>query len=215
MEMLLRDQGISPSNFELINHGCLRRERLSRRAFTLGTQLIAQDEPHHSIVLLTSGIVKLSYLEENGKELIAGLRRADCIIGAESALLALPSLFTVTALTDCSAQCIPAARFRTIVERDPSFALQVSKALAGETIRQTEALLETASRTALQRLLSFLRANDDVLEDTANGMSSLKKQEIAQLLTITPEHLSRLIQKLIKRGLISKDGRRLRLACEN
>ena len=191
----------------------------SDRIYPPGIRLIAQGERATNVYFITDGVVKVSFVEQHGRERICNLRPAGSVIGVEPALLDIPSLLTATTITECRARRFPSDRVREAVKIDGSVAFQISRLLAQESLDQTAAMVDAASGTARDRLIHFLRQIEADLYAAASvtqGNSALlKRHEIAKLLGITPEHLSRLVKTLQHEGIVQPDKRQVVLRENN
>ncbi len=180
--------------------------------YPAGVNLIKQGFPVQFIYVLMRGVVKLSFVEESGREIIANLRPSVCIVGADAALLQVPSLVTATTVTGCRIRQIPIARIMTLLQNNASLSFYMSCSIARESLTQTGAVIDMTSGNARQRLLRLLShftLSSDDAPAAASAGTLLKKNEIAKLLAITPEHLSRLIRGLRRDGILDSHDRKI------
>jgi CRP-like cAMP-binding protein len=90
----------------------------------------------------------------------------------------------------------------------------MSRSIARESLNQTMAIIDASCGDARRRLIKLLSqqtlSNDDTKSDIelSAGML-LKKNEIAKLLAVTPEHLSRLIRELKRDGVLDCYDRKI------
>ena len=86
---------------------------LKCESFEAGTVLLKQGEVPSFAGLLHTGVVKLSITDENGDELILGLRSGGSWLNSALAVFNYPSPYSITALRDCSMSRISVADFRS------------------------------------------------------------------------------------------------------
>ena len=191
----------------------------SDRICARGIRLIAQGERAANVSFITDGVVKISFIEQQGRERICNLRAAGSVIGVDAALLNVPSLLTVTTVTECRTRRFPSERVREAVRIDGAVAFHMSRLLAQESLDQTASMVDAASGTARDRLIHFLRQIEADLHAgglvTPGNNALLKRNEIAKLLGITPEHLSRLVKALQHEGVVQPDKRQVVLRGHN
>lgn len=178
------------------------------------TEIYHQDTPASAVYLIERGLVKLTWVEPDGHEVIVGLRRRHWLIGAPAVLLERHCAFTVTTLIPCSLRCISSKGFLRMVNGNAEFCRQLLRMFSEEIYSQGTKVAVLGCMPARDRLTRFLR--ELVLEqEHANGPAKpqkpmrlqvpLKLKELAQLIAITPEHLSRLMRELEQQGIISRD----------
>jgi CRP-like cAMP-binding protein len=178
------------------------------------TEVFHQDTPANAVYLIERGLVKLSWVGPEGHEMILGLRRRHWLTGAPSALLESRYAFTVTTLTPCSLRCISVKGFMRMVQADGDFCRRLLRMLSEGILSQGMRVAALGCMPARDRLEGFFR--ELILEqEPAIGPSEqhkpmklripLKLKELAQLIAIAPEYLSRLLSELERKGVIRRD----------
>ncbi|HLK69613.1 MAG TPA: Crp/Fnr family transcriptional regulator [Bryobacteraceae bacterium] len=161
--------------------------------------LANQDELRSTVVIIETGIVKLVRVESDGSEFIAGLRSNGWLIDASSLILNRPLPFAAETLTPCSVFRIPRDVFMRLLENNSALMWDVARLVCREIQAEREQQFEFRGGTAqgrLERLLSEL--SETASTGDPLDLLPLKRLEIAQLLSITPEHLSRLLHSVTK-----------------
>lgn len=175
------------------------------------TEIFRQDTAASAVYFIEKGSVKMTWMDEEGNEVIAGLRHKHWIVGAPAVLLEKPYSFTVTTLTQCFLRCISAQDFLYLVRTNMEFAQHLIRLLSKAVFNHGKSLVMMGCTSAKERLKALLcRFIPDMdlqtaLEGRLKVHMPLKNKELAQILAITPEHLSRLLKDLeqehfIKRG---------------
>jgi CRP/FNR family cyclic AMP-dependent transcriptional regulator len=176
-----------------------------------GTILYQQDARSTSVYFIERGLVKLTRIDEAGNEIIAGIRRRYWLIGAPAVLLKQPYSFNVTTLTECRLRVISAAGFLQIVRNDQKFYMELNRILSQEIYEQSKMLIFLGCMPARERLMQLMGDFINEMErppDTVNQVRlkiPLKHKELAQMIAITPEHLSRLLSRMESEGFISRE----------
>ncbi len=178
-------------------------------------KLLAQGSLVSRVLLVTEGSVKYSFIERSGREFIAQIRSAGCIVGLESALTGTPAPFSVTTLTECKLHPTNTDLLRDLMINNPLVAYSVAQAIAFEALSHKTHLIDIVAGSTRERLIALL--SQQQAGPTGTGVATrsawqpLKKYEIAKLLGVTPEYLSRLLRALKHEGIIESQQRRLAL----
>ena len=178
------------------------------RRFPAGTDLFRQGFPAEEVLLLDEGAVKLIRLEDDGGQLIVGLHSAVSILGAAPVVANRSHPASASAVTPCTVRHVPAAAFRQLLKSDPAASWQLHEMLSREVCEQAARLSELACCSSRQRLESALRA----LAPAAGGgarevklQTPLKHREIAEMIAVTPEQLSRLLKEMEGDGRLRRE----------
>jgi CRP-like cAMP-binding protein len=168
------------------------------RIYSAGASILRQNDPVHDICYIERGVVKLSQIQNRGEELIVGFRSRGWMIGTAAALAGAGSYCDITALTECAVRTFSTTRFIKLL-RDDRWASEYCEWMHYyEMAHQTARFASLATDSACYRFESFLsRARHFFLDgqaDTRDLRIPLKQREIAQFLSITPEHLSRILR---------------------
>lgn len=182
--------------------------------FQAYTVLIQQDTPSDAVYYLDKGSVKLTWVDQAGHEVIAGLRHHLWIIGAPAVLLEKPYSFTATTLTQSSMRCIAAGKFLHLVKTHPDFALHLIRMLSLEVFNQGKKLVIMGCIPAKDRLKNLFGRVIHNMHVPGKSQKQikidlpLKHKELAQVVGVTPEHLCRLLKEMEREKLIkrTKDG---------
>ena len=178
------------------------------RTYGPGFELLQQGALADYVYIIHEGAVKLVWAESKGKETIVGLRWRDWFLGAPSVIAAQPCPTTAVTLTRSVVERIPAEKFRSVLQNDANLAWKIHQNLSRELYEQINWVGELACCSARTRLAKLLRRLIASGEEPAAGANArvrvpLKKKEMAELITVTPEHLSRLLNALAKEGFIT------------
>lgn len=181
------------------------------RSYPAGTQLYRQEETTTDAYLIHDGVVKLTWTTNEGNETIVGLRWPGSFLGASSLMAGLPNPASATALSPVVLEQIAANRFFRMLNTNRKLVASLNQAQSHEILEQTRALGELAclpARERLRNLLERLRSSVSSELCLPDGRMRLpfKKKELAALLSITPEHLSRTMDELVAEGSLVLRG---------
>jgi CRP-like cAMP-binding protein len=161
-----------------------------------GTPLIDQGTEPTSVFLVCSGLLKLVSVSPQGRESVLGLRSAGWYAGAVAALVHRPSVYSVKTVTECVVSRIPADEFHLWLMRSARMARHFTQTLCNELLSQSSEA-QVRGGSAEERLSHFMAERHTIHPNlkTLDPLPMLKQMELAQLLAITPEHLSRLLRR--------------------
>ena len=172
-----------------------------------GVSVFNQGEAAEDVYCIQSGLVKLSYLDPAGKEIIVGLRRSGSLLGLAAAILQEPHATTAETVTRCILQRIPAQLLKDLLNINPGFSIYVHELSAKEITANMERLIDMATKSTRHNLLKLFSQIVVALRQTGDGHQQsiripMKQWEVARLLAVTPEHLNRILRALEGQGLI-------------
>ena len=159
-------------------------------------ELFGQDEAAPPVFFVESGVVKLVRNTQNGEELITGLRSSGWLLDGASAVLGLPSTCKAVTVTPCVLRCLSRAAFMKVLDVSPNLLKEVNGLICRELCagqEQQVAFRCGDAQSRLEMLVNELSPNGAI---GSLDQLPLKRMEIAQLLAITPEHLSRLAKQI-------------------
>lgn len=173
-----------------------------------GVELLTQGSVAKEIYLLDSGMVKLMRSEDNGRQLVLGLRFSGSFLGSAAALSRRPHPCSVISSLRCGLVRIRRDAFLELLSIDVRFSSYFHYILSDEILDQSALLSEIACLPARQRLEQLLweileRGYERRIQDSKFQLP-LKHWEAAQLLAITPTYLSRLLAELESEEIISR-----------
>lgn len=172
--------------------------------------LFNRGDPAHGIYLLISGQVKLAVTSPQGAEKIIGIVCAGESFGEAIIFLDHP-FFPIQAQATMDAQLlmVPKSLIFGLLARDTSVA---RKMLAGLSMRNHQLVHDIESVALMscsQRLIGYLLQIADDTPDAKCISLPASKVNIASLLNLTPETLSRTMLKLQQAGLIKVCGKEI------
>lgn len=174
-------------------HGRTRRLRL-------GERVVIEGGSAGSVMLLTSGVVKVVATTPDGDEVAIAIRRAGDLIGDHAAISGLPRSAGVTVVEAGEAIVVPANRFLDVLAENPSMALsQLRRVL--RTLRESdERLVEIVTMRAGDRVVRRLRA---LAQESGTGRINLSQDELAALSATSRSAVAQVLSQLRAAGAIT------------
>lgn len=189
-----------------------RRElaRLGRRRTLKAGETLFSGGDDASCATLISGALKISSIDEWGTERILSLVHPAGFVGE---MFAQVAHHDVVALTDSEACVFGRRDYETAVVRFPALALSLLRR-SSEELFESRSLIDLMSRrTARERVAGFLLAMARAASDSACHAAShfdlpISRGEMAGLLGLTIETVSRQLTALERAGTIRRTGLR-------
>ena len=179
-----------------------------------GTLLFNEGQQAVGVYLVLGGIAKVSISSPQGKLLIIRVARAGELLGISETMTGLPYQATAQAWRKCTTSFIPHAEFIALQQRDGRLREQVQVALSRDVVE----LLGITCRlmlaeTAAEKLASlFLRWCDEFGSVEPHGIRlvwEFTHEDVAQMICVSRETVTRLLGDFSKRGLVFVTGNSL------
>lgn len=180
------------------------------QAYPPGIELYHQGDPAKVVYLIEQGLVKLIRLEENGQELIIGLRYPGWLLGAASVVLQQSYSVMAVTVTACRLRRIQAEEFRQLVRANPELSWSLNRILSCEIYDHVAHTCDLGLHSARKRLEQFLwnliSSTDEIKQQNPLRLQLLlKKSEVARLIAVAPQYLSELLRQLENEGILRRE----------
>jgi CRP/FNR family transcriptional regulator len=180
-----------------------------RWTFPKGVELFRQGEQLSHVLYLERGTVKLTRVDENGRENIVELAFAGSWLGTAAVIARLSTPITAVTCEETVTAQIPSDAFTDLIQRDTTLSRCFHEFHASELCRHAGWITQLSSRTSRERLQQVIRQLISALKlNTSSGDIRLRlpfqQWELAQLIAITPEHLSRVLREMADEGVIRR-----------
>lgn len=157
--------------------------------------------------------VKLFVIAPNGNEKVIELVAAGQSFAEALMFLGRPSPVNAQALGDTQLLVVPRQALLDAMEADQRLALRMLAGLSRRLHGLVSDVQAYALQSGVQRIIGYLLR--DAGDSDADGASSValpvSKATLASRLSLTPEYFSRVMRELEEAGLITVDGRRIRI----
>lgn len=184
--------------------------------YSPGVRLVEQGSACSEIYFVRAGLIKLQSTDSEGHETIIGIKRSGRLVGVEAAIMHKAHLVSAVTVTECRLHRFSANRFLGLIQENPTLSWHLHEMSASELRETTVALMEAKSQSAVIRLKRLVFELVPDLNRTPERRTALRlpfrHREVAQILGVTPEHLSRLLRRLEKEGFLGQRGA-IKFAC--
>lgn len=175
------------------------------------TILFKQGAPSREVFMLDHGLVKVIFLDPAGEEVITHLcTRPGTLIGDVCAVLGRHSVSAAVVTRGTRLRRVSSASFVELVRNNAEVSWQLHRAHCkqhAELLERTAQLGYLSVRERVEQLIWNLAAACELVP-TPRGermQLPLKYRELAQLITVSPEHLCRVLGGIEKEGLIRRE----------
>lgn len=198
---------LSPGELHQITESV--HEPIDEFSYDKGAPIYQQGADDNAIYTLRSGLVKLVRYLPDGRERIIRLVRTNESIGLER-VLGRPYGHTAIALQAVNLCRIPLSVVRQLDTENPTFYRQLMERWAAALFQADDYIMMVLAGTVKQRVAHLLRWLADDAADARNpSLELLKGEDIAAMLDITAESVSRTLADLKRQGILRhrSDGR--------
>jgi len=161
---------------------------------------------------LHSGLVKIVKSLENKKERITAVLFPGELFGLES-LIDVSYPLTAVAVRDSEICAAPREDFSTYLRTNPEIALGMVRFLVGELERVRKQMTDMSFKDARMKLATFLLSlitpDTPANNGTVNLTLPLSRQEISEVLELSPETISRTLSAFRRDQLVTARGRHM------
>ena len=180
----------------------------SRRSREPGATIYAQSDPAEFIYQVVSGVVRTITLNRDGRRIVHGFHLPGEIFGMEREKIHHCSAEAVceTELVQC-----PVSRLNTLADTDKEAARELWMSLLVSRDRTAERFMYVLHGTAFEKLAYFLIDLAWRTQSSRRIELPMSRYDIADYLGLSSETVSRTFTALRTRGLISTNGRQVRL----
>ena len=196
-------QGLPAQRLDEISRQCAWRH------YEAGQQLVAREAADADLHLIVSGTVRVTSYSAGGRETSFRDLHEGTSFGEVSALDGLPRSADVVALTPALIASMPPAAFRALLREEWAVNQRVLLRLADLVRRLTDRVLELSTLSVQQRIcheLLRLARESGVAGNQARIDPAPKHAELASLVSTYREQITRELSRLVKGGVLAKDG---------
>lgn len=181
----------------LSSHQCAQLEKIGIfRHYDKGEIIFYEGDVSKYFHFLIEGEVSIFKSNTSNETMLIHRFRAPSLIAEVASLKQIPYPASCEALQTSVILKISRDPFLDLIQNDPSFSIAIISSLTQKISALELALQRHSAPNALVKVTRLIRDDSDIF-------NRLKGIEIAQLLGITPETLSRMLKKLKSEGIIS------------
>ena len=173
--------------------------------------ILRQGDDGDSLVILLEGVVRVSMVTPNGREIILDYAEPGAVVGEIAVLDGEPR--TASAISMWQGRLLRLSRrsFEDYMERHPKIAIRLLRELA-RRLRQTNATIESdRAFTTGPRLARYLKRLSDSKVNGARLTSDLSQSELGMFVGISRENINRQLSAWANDGVIELSQGKIRV----
>lgn len=208
---VLRDLGLSDGEFTPLSSEDWEDIGSSTPSLSYpsATELFRQGSWACEVYLIDAGLVKLTRSEQDGCEIIVSLRFPGWVLGAASVIAHKPHPVSAITAASCYLRRIPGEVFTELLKKNSQLSWHLHQMHSHEVFQHVARVTQIKCLPARQRFEQFLRQLISALglsksQKEIQIQLPLKHWEIAELIAVTPEHLSRMLKHMQREGVIQR-----------
>ncbi|NNE76244.1 MAG: response regulator [Pricia sp.] len=179
--------------------------------FKQGETVYQEGAHSHKIYLILRGLVKCHTMDEDGKELITSLYRADDFLGFTSFMNNIPYQESATAIENTELVGISKDNLKTILEKNRNISLELMELLTNNITEIKAQLLQMAYSSVRKKTAQTLLQFAEIMNTKTEDSIKISRNDLASVAGIATESLIRTLSGFKKEGLIAIEGRNIRI----
>ncbi|TQO37176.1 CRP-like cAMP-binding protein [Arenibacter algicola] len=180
-------------------------------SFPQGSTIYQEGTYSHKIYLILKGVVKCHTMDEDGKELITSLFRADDFLGFTSFIDNIPYQESATAIEDVELAGISKENLKQVLEKNHNISLELMELLTGNIKDIKQQLLQMAYSSVRKKTAQTLLQFAEIMNKKTEDPIKISRNDLASVAGIATESLIRTLSGFKKEGLIDIEGRNIRI----
>ncbi|KAA2219790.1 response regulator [Maribacter flavus] len=179
--------------------------------FDTGAIIYKEGSRSNKIYLILKGLVKGHCMDADGKELTTSLYKADDFLGFTSFLNNIPYQESATALEQVKLAGISKENLMEILEKNKDVSIELME-LFTENISVIKAqLLQMAYSSVRKKTAQTLLQFAEIMQTKTDKPIKISRNDLASVAGIAPESLIRTLSGFKKEGLITIEGRNIKI----
>lgn len=180
-------------------------------SFKKGALIYKEGAHSNMIYLISRGVVKTHKMDENGKELITALFKADDFLGFTSFVDNIAYQESATAIEETTVVGVSKNELKDVLENSKNVSLQLMELLTDNLAEIKGQLLQMAYSSVRKKTAQTILQFAAILNKKPEEGIRIARNDLASVAGIATESLIRTLSGFKKEGLIEIEGRNIRL----
>lgn len=199
----------SPKNLnQLKNYFCDEGELAQ---YKKGENIYSKGDHSNSLFLLLKGVVKTHTMDDNAKELITGLYKADDFLGFTSFDDNIPYTETATAVEGVELVGLSKTYVLDILKNSQDVSLELMNLLTDNLAEVKQQLIKMAYSSVRKKTASTIIQFVEIMNKNHHEPLRISRNDLATTAGIATESLIRTLSDFKKDGIIEIEGRDIRI----
>jgi len=202
-------QPLAGASVSLLSKGFVRRE------LAAGDALYHQASDCRSVYCVSRGLLAMRSTRPDGSTSLLRLAYPGEIIGYRAFLKGVEHSTEARALTPSRVCTVAERDAKNVIRASPAVLARIAERCADELEQCRERIMATATVPNKDRLSKLLHRLMDAHGEEADGRRRMRlpmsRQDLADLIGVAPETLSRLLSRLEREGMLRSSGRHIEM----
>src|SRR5690606_27022725 len=172
-----------------------------------GDTIYRAGDHSNNIFLLLKGVVKTHTMDDNVKELITGLYKADDFLGFTSFEDNLPYAESATAVEDVELVSLSKTYLKDILIKSKDVTLELMNLLSDNLTEIKQQLIRMAYSSVRKKTASTIIQFAEIMNKNTSAPLRISRNDLAATAGIATESLIRTLSEFKKNGIIEIEGR--------
>ncbi len=182
-----------------------------RSKYKKGETIYRKGDHSNNLFLLLKGVVKTHTMDDNAKELITGLYKADDFLGFTSFDDNFPYNETATAVEETEIVGVSKTYVKDILKKSQDISLELMNLLTDNLADIKQQLLKMAYSSVRRKTAATIIQFVEVMSNKPNEPLRISRNDLATTAGIATESLIRTLSDFKKAGIIEIEGRDIRI----
>ena len=179
-------------------------------SFKKGELLSKQGMLMSQVIYMRKGFAKI-YMENADERVVIGIAQPGTFVGIQ-ALYGNPVFpFSVEAITDAEVCMKDINVFRELILENSEFAQGIIEVLNANLMQSYNRIFTLTTKQVGARFSELLFYMRNVLYESNPFKMTISRRELAELVSTTPESISRMLHELKDKGIIKVDGQTIEI----
>lgn len=196
---------IAPEEFELI------RRTSQQLLYKKGEIILKQGVKASNLVYLHKGIVKFSFENESGKNIILTIVTGPILLGGANLFFKEINLFSLVALEECEACLIDSKAMKKLLLNSGKYAIMMFEESTEMFKSAIFNFISLAHKQVHGRIADIIIYLADEVYKSHKFTISFTKKEISEFAACSHENVITTLSKMSKEGIISFEGKVLEI----
>ena len=179
-------------------------------SFKKGELLSKQGTLLSHIIYIRKGFAKL-YVERDGELVILGIAQPGTFVGIQALYGETVFPFSVEAMTDTEVCMKDINVFRELVLENSEFSKEIIEVLNANLMQAYSRMFSLTTKQLSGRFSELLFYMRNVLYESNPFTLAISKREVADLVSTSPESISRLFNEFREKGIIKVNGQEIEI----
>lgn len=179
-------------------------------SFKKGELLSKQGMLLSQIIYIKKGFAKL-YMEQDGELVILGIAQPGTFVGIQALYGEVVFPFSVEAMTDTEVCMKDINVFRELVLENVEFSKEIIEVLNANLMQAYNRMFSLTTKQLSGRFSELLFYMRNVLYESNPFTLTISKREMADLVSTSPESISRLFNEFKEKGIIKVNGQTIEI----